>query len=63
MNYQRRIPSREDTRKRSDTLDGKDLTVRNEPEPVAEVSNSVNDDTLIQAEERIEVSIGRYQKN
>ena len=58
MNYQRRIPSREDTRKRSDTLDGKDLTVRNEPEPVAEVSNS--DDTLIQAEETIEVLVYRY---
>ena len=59
MNYQRRIPSREETRKRADTLDGRDLTVHNEQEPVAEVSESVNEDSLRQAEERIEVLVCR----
>ena len=57
MNYQKRIPSREETSRRADTLDGRDLTVYDEPEPVAEVSES---DSLRQAEERIEVLVCRY---
>ena len=48
MNCQKRLPSK------VDTLDGRELTVHTEPEPAGE------EDSLKQAEERIEVHVLLY---